>query len=76
VFVGLHGVGCLLVERHPDLLIHRRLRGGTHNLGCLTRALVLHGRIARRPGRDLPDLPSSTAPLDGRLSPDGQGERL
>jgi putative polyketide hydroxylase len=27
VFLGLHGVRCLLVERHPDLLIHPRLRG-------------------------------------------------
>jgi putative polyketide hydroxylase len=27
VFLGMHGVRCLLVERHPDLLIHPRLRG-------------------------------------------------
>ena len=27
VFLGVHGVRCLLVERHPDLLIHPRLRG-------------------------------------------------
>jgi putative polyketide hydroxylase len=27
VFLGLHGVRCLLVERHPDLLVHPRLRG-------------------------------------------------
>jgi putative polyketide hydroxylase len=27
VFLATHGVGCLLVERHPDLLIHPRLRG-------------------------------------------------
>jgi putative polyketide hydroxylase len=29
VFLGAHGVRCLLVERHPDLLIHPRLRGVT-----------------------------------------------
>jgi putative polyketide hydroxylase len=29
VFLGVHGVRCLLVERHPDLLIHPRLRGLT-----------------------------------------------
>jgi len=27
VFLGTHGVPCVLVERHPDLLIHPRLRG-------------------------------------------------
>ncbi|HEY2958475.1 MAG TPA: FAD-dependent monooxygenase [Actinomycetota bacterium] len=29
VFLGVHGVRALLVERHPDLLIHPRLRGLT-----------------------------------------------
>jgi putative polyketide hydroxylase len=29
VFLGVQGVRCLLVERHPDLLIHPRLRGLT-----------------------------------------------
>jgi len=27
VFLGAHGVPCVVVERHPDLLIHPRLRG-------------------------------------------------
>jgi putative polyketide hydroxylase len=27
VFLGAHGVQCVVVERHPDLLIHPRLRG-------------------------------------------------
>ena len=27
VFLGVHGVPCVVVERHPDLLIHPRLRG-------------------------------------------------
>jgi putative polyketide hydroxylase len=27
VFLGTHGVPCVVVERHPDLLIHPRLRG-------------------------------------------------
>lgn len=27
VFLAWHGVPCMLVERHPDLLIHPRLRG-------------------------------------------------
>jgi putative polyketide hydroxylase len=27
VFMGAHGVPCVVVERHPDLLIHPRLRG-------------------------------------------------
>lgn len=27
VFLGWHGVPCVLVERHPDLLIHPRARG-------------------------------------------------
>ncbi len=27
VFLGAHGVLCVVVERHPDLLIHPRLRG-------------------------------------------------
>ncbi|HEV8167354.1 MAG TPA: FAD-dependent monooxygenase [Actinomycetota bacterium] len=29
VFLGVHGVRCVLMERHPDLLIHPRLRGLT-----------------------------------------------
>jgi putative polyketide hydroxylase len=29
VFLAWHGVPCLVVERHPDLLIHPRLRGIT-----------------------------------------------
>jgi putative polyketide hydroxylase len=29
VFLGVHGVRCLLVERHPDPLIHPWLRGGS-----------------------------------------------
>jgi putative polyketide hydroxylase len=27
VFLGAHGVPCVVIERHPDLLIHPRLRG-------------------------------------------------
>ena len=27
VFLGAHGVQCVVAERHPDLLIHPRLRG-------------------------------------------------
>jgi putative polyketide hydroxylase len=29
VFLAWHGVPCLVVERHPGLLIHPRLRGIT-----------------------------------------------
>ncbi|HEX2034698.1 MAG TPA: FAD-dependent monooxygenase [Chloroflexota bacterium] len=43
VFLAWHGVRCLLVERHPDLLIHPRLRGIT------PRSVELYRQVGLEP---------------------------
>jgi putative polyketide hydroxylase len=45
VFLAWHGVPCLVVERHPDLLIHPRLRGITPRTVELYRQVGLEPAI-------------------------------
>jgi putative polyketide hydroxylase len=45
LFLAWHGVGCLLVERHPDLLIHPRSRGLTPRTMELYRQVGLEAAI-------------------------------
>lgn len=45
VFLAAHGVTCTLVERHPDLLIHPRLRGVNPRTVELFRQLGLEPDI-------------------------------
>ena len=45
VFLAWHGVPCLLVERHPDLLIHPRARGFTPRTAELYRQVGLEPAI-------------------------------
>jgi putative polyketide hydroxylase len=47
VFLGAQGVRCLLVERHPDLLIHPRLRGVTPRAVEALRQVGLEPAIRR-----------------------------
>jgi hypothetical protein len=43
LFLAWHGVSCLLVERHPDLLIHPRARGLT------PRTMELYRQVGLEP---------------------------
>jgi putative polyketide hydroxylase len=45
VFLAWHGVPCLVVERHPDLLIHPRLRGITPRTVEVYRQVGLESAI-------------------------------
>jgi putative polyketide hydroxylase len=45
VFLGAHGVPCVVVERHPDLLIHPRLRGINPRTAELFRQVGLEHAI-------------------------------
>ena len=49
LFLAWHGVPCVLVERHPDLLIHPRARGLTPRTVELYRQVGLEGAIQRSP---------------------------
>jgi putative polyketide hydroxylase len=45
LFLAGHGVRCLLVERHPDLLMHPRVRGFTPRTVELYRQVGLEPAI-------------------------------
>lgn len=54
-FLSWHGVPCTLVERHPDLLIHPRLRGVTPRTVELFRQLGLEPAIRAAAFTDVDD---------------------
>lgn len=77
VFLAWHGVGCVLVERHADLLIHPRARGITARTVEAYRPLGLEPRIAAAsapPGDSLSIAAETLASTDyapyGRARPD------
>ncbi|GAA4482640.1 FAD-dependent oxidoreductase [Actinoallomurus oryzae] len=47
VFLAWHGVPCVLVERHPDLLIHPRLRGVNPRTMELLRQVGLESAVKK-----------------------------